>query len=84
MQRPFVTVPDGHGELAIEHRGHFRAIHLIKVKEDLDFRIGGERVPPFLQRRAQFLIIENFAIKDGKDFAVFRNGWLCPRQQIDN
>ena len=83
-QAPVARVPDSERILPVQKLQTVRAVGLIEVKDYFRIRIGGEAVPDGLQGRPQLDIVEDLAIEDDPQGAVFiRDGLVAPFQIDD-
>jgi len=81
---PGAPVVDRERELAVQALQHPLAPLLVSVHQHLGVAAGAEQVPAGLQLAAQCEVVEDLAVVDDEDAAVFVRHGLHPARQIDH
>ena len=77
-------VPDSDGELSVEILQTVGAVILIEMQDSLGVAVRREAVPASLQLRAQFDVVEDFAIEDDPQRPVLIPDRLLAAAEIDD
>src|SRR5947209_8590203 len=83
-QAPLAGVPDGERELAVEALDAGRPPLLPEVDQHLDVGAGAEAVPARLELGAELPVVEDLAVADEDQRAVFVEDRLVSSLQIDD
>ena len=84
LKLAFSFIPQSDGELASQLVPHPLAIIFPKMRDDLGIAVGDEAVPALLQFLPALNVIEQLAIKNDRNTAVFVSDRLLAVSQADN
>src|SRR5262249_16759054 len=81
---PAIEINDRDRELAVEARRHGEALALVELEQDLDLRVGCERLAAIGEFAPQVAIVEDLTVEDERNRAIPRERRWRSAREIDH